>query len=60
LNFYQSENTTTYTASDICEGKANTWGPQAFIDPGYMHTILLENLQSSTTYYYRVGTDEYG
>jgi phosphodiesterase/alkaline phosphatase D-like protein len=44
----------------MCEGKANTWGPRTFIDPGYMHTILLENLHPSTTYYYRVGTDEHG
>ncbi|CAF4698431.1 unnamed protein product, partial [Rotaria magnacalcarata] len=50
LNFRQSGTTTTYTASDMCEGKANTWGPQAFIDTGYMHTILLEDLRSSTTY----------
>ncbi|CAF3410254.1 unnamed protein product [Rotaria socialis] len=44
----------------MCEGKANTWGPQAFIEPGYMHTILLEDLRPSTTYFYRVGTDEHG
>jgi hypothetical protein len=60
LNYRRNGTTTTYTASDMCEGKANTWGPQTFIDPGYMHTILLENLQPSTTYYYRVGTDEHG
>jgi hypothetical protein len=44
----------------MCKGKANTWGPQTFIDPGYMHTILLENLPPSTIYYYHVGTDEHG
>jgi hypothetical protein len=60
LNFHQNGTTTTYTASDMCEGKATTWGPQTFIDPGYMHTILMEDLRPSTTYYYRVGTDEHG
>ncbi|CAF3389336.1 unnamed protein product [Rotaria sp. Silwood1] len=60
LNFHQSGTTITYTASDMCEGKANIWGPQGFIDPGYMHTILLEDLRPSTTYFYRVGTDEHG
>ncbi|UJR34922.1 hypothetical protein I4U23_027700 [Adineta vaga] len=60
LNFQQSGTTTTYTASDMCEGKANIWGPQTFIHPGYMHTILLNNLRPSTKYYYRVGTDQHG
>ena len=60
LSFRQSGTTTTYTASDMCEGKAVIWGPQGFIDPGYMHTILLEDLRPSTMYYYRVGTDEHG
>ncbi len=60
LNFRQNGTTTTYTASDMCEGKANIWGPQNFIDPGYMHTMLLEDLRPSTRYYYRVGTDEHG
>jgi hypothetical protein len=41
LNFRQNGTTTTYTASDMCEGIANTWGPHTFIDPGYMHTVLL-------------------
>ena len=44
----------------MCEGKAIIWGPQNFIDPGFMHTILLTNLQPSTTYFYRVGSDEDG
>ncbi|CAF1042516.1 unnamed protein product [Rotaria sordida] len=60
LNLCQNGTTTTYTASDMCEGKANIWGPQTFIHPGYMHTILLENLHPSTTYFYRVGTDQHG
>ncbi|CAF3702659.1 unnamed protein product [Rotaria sp. Silwood1] len=60
LNFHKIGRTTTYTASDMCEGKANEWHPRRFIDPGYMHTILLEDLRSSTKYYYRVGTDQHG
>jgi hypothetical protein len=52
--------TITYTAPDMCEGPATVWGPQNFIDPGFMHTILLNDLHSSTTYFYRVGTDEDG
>ncbi|CAF1079501.1 unnamed protein product [Rotaria sordida] len=60
LEFYQNGTTTTYTASDMCEEKATLWGPQKFIDPGYMHTILLEDLRPSTTYFYRVGNNEYG
>jgi hypothetical protein len=60
LNFNKSGTTITYTASDMCEDKANVWGPQTFIDPGYMHTILLEDVRPSTTYFYRVGTDQHG
>ena len=60
LNFRQNGTSTTYTASDMCEDKATKWGPQTFIDPGYMHTILLENLLPSTQYFYRVGTDQHG
>jgi hypothetical protein len=60
LSFQKSGTTTTYTASDMCEGKANISGPQHFIDPGYMHTMLLEDLRPSTTYFYRVGTNEHG
>ena len=60
LQFHQNGTSTTYTASDMCEEKATKWGPQTFIDPGYMHTILLENLLPSTEYFYRVGTDQHG
>ena len=60
LSFTKAGTTTTYTASDMCEGKATKVGPQTFIDPGYMHTILLEGLRPSTMYFYRVGTDEHG
>ncbi|CAF1604347.1 unnamed protein product [Rotaria magnacalcarata] len=45
LNFQQNGTITTYTASYMCEEKATIWGPQPFIHPGYMHTILLENLR---------------
>jgi hypothetical protein len=60
LAFHQSGTTTTYKASDMCEGIANIVAPQYFIDPGYMHTMLLKDLRPSTTYYYRVGTDGHG
>ncbi len=52
--------TLTYRASDMCEGGATISGPQNFIDPGFMHTILLNDLHPSTTFFYRVGTDEDG
>ena len=60
LTMVQTGTTTTYKASDMCEAKATIVGPQNFIDPGFMHTMLLADLRPSTTYYYRVGTDEHG
>jgi hypothetical protein len=43
----------------MCERKANITGPQSFIDPGYMQSIILKDLRLSTTYFYRVGTNEH-
>ena len=60
LTFQQNGTSTTYKASDMCEGKANITGPQNFIDPGYMHTVVMEDLRPSMRYYYRVGTNEHG
>ena len=60
LTMVQTGSSITYQASDMCEGKATIIGPQNFIDPGFMHTMLLKDLRPSTTYYYRVGTDEHG
>jgi len=60
LEWQMNGTTLTYTASDMCEGTAIIWGPKNFIDPGFMHTILINNLQPSTTYFYRVGSDEDG
>ena len=60
LSMQVNGTTVTYKASDMCQEKANTTGPQAFIDPGYMHTMLLTGLRLGTTYYYRVGSDQHG
>ena len=60
LNFVVNGESTTYKASDMCEGKANTISPQSYIDPGYIHTMLLSDLRPSTTYFYRVGNDQDG
>jgi hypothetical protein len=43
LDSHVSGASITYKASDMCEGNANVIGPQNFIDPGYMHTILLND-----------------
>jgi phosphodiesterase/alkaline phosphatase D-like protein len=60
LNFQVSGTTITYKASDMCESPANITGPRTFIDPGYMHRMLLNDLRPSIIYYYRVGSNEHG
>lgn len=60
LNLIVNGTSDRYEASDMCEGKANQMGPQTYIDVGYLHRIILENLTSSTMYYYRVGNDRDG
>ena len=45
----------TYHAADMCSAPANQSGQQLFIDPGYMHRVLLRGLLPDTDYYYRFG-----
>jgi hypothetical protein len=49
LNLVCKGKSQTYTANDFCslQGK--------FIDPGYIHDVLLTNLQPSKVYYYSCG-----
>lgn len=44
----------------MCEDKATKWDPQVFIDPSYMHVILLKDVLQSTQYFCHVEIDQYG
>ncbi|KAL5482027.1 hypothetical protein EMCRGX_G022307 [Ephydatia muelleri] len=44
----------TYNYTDMCGPPANT--PRAFVDPGYLHDVLLTDLVPGTKYYYRFGS----
>eukprot|EP00730_Choanoeca_flexa_P015567 TRINITY_DN7178_c0_g1_i1.p1 TRINITY_DN7178_c0_g1~~TRINITY_DN7178_c0_g1_i1.p1 ORF type:complete len:681 (+),score=128.81 TRINITY_DN7178_c0_g1_i1:193-2235(+) len=44
--------TWTYAAADMCGPPANTTG---FVDPGYMHSVILTGLKPKTKYSYKVG-----
>lgn len=44
----------TYTAADMCAEPANDIN--AFVDPGYIHDVLLTNLLPGTRYYYSYGS----
>mmetsp|Transcript_63507 Transcript_63507/g.160212 ORF Transcript_63507/g.160212 Transcript_63507/m.160212 type:complete len:630 (-) Transcript_63507:223-2112(-) len=46
-----------YEASDMCSQPANIASPQHYIDVGYFHSVLLEDLPPDTTIYYRYGQD---
>ena len=41
----------TYKASDLCSVHG------MFIDPGYIHDVLLTDLEPSSTYYYSCGVE---
>eukprot|EP00045_Choanoeca_perplexa_P008355 m.77324 g.77324 ORF g.77324 m.77324 type:complete len:690 (-) comp14462_c0_seq1:72-2141(-) len=41
----------TYAASDMCGPPANTTG---FVDPGYMHSVIVAALKPKTRYYYLI------
>ena len=60
LSLHADGESESYVASDMCEGQANLVGPQSYIHPGYLHTILLRDLRPSTIYFYQVGTAEQG
>ena len=44
----------TYTAADMCNAPAND--VNNFVDPGYIHDVLLNNLIPGTRYYYSYGS----
>jgi hypothetical protein len=46
---------TTYSAQDLCGAPANSTEPGYFTSPGYLHTVVLDQLQPNTLYHYQVG-----
>ncbi|KAL7473161.1 hypothetical protein ACHAXS_013556 [Conticribra weissflogii] len=46
---------TTYTASDMCQEPATSTEPGCFISPGQLHTVKVTGLDPNTDYLYRVG-----
>ena len=45
----------TYKASDMCARPASD--PRNFVDPGFLHDVLLTNLIPNTTIYYQYGSE---
>ena len=45
----------TYTADDMCAAPANS---AQFVDPGFIHDVLLTNLEPGTRYYYSYGSEK--
>ena len=56
LNMKSEGHWTTYKASDMCADPANL--DINFIDPGYLHDVLLTDLKPRTTYFYKFGSSE--
>jgi hypothetical protein len=46
----------TYKASDMCYAPATWVGQNFYIDPGLMHSAVLDGLTPATAYAYRVGS----
>ena len=55
LNWTATGVSRTYTASDMCGSPANE--SINFIDPGFLHDVLLTGLHPSTLYYYQYGSE---
>ncbi|TYZ63452.1 hypothetical protein PybrP1_007311 [[Pythium] brassicae (nom. inval.)] len=51
---------TTYSARDMCHAPANVTGQTWFRDPGYMHKVILTQLQPGARYFYQFGSDAAG
>ena len=45
-------NSTTYKASDLCHAPATQISAKFFRDPGFIHDVLLTNLQPRTQHRY--------
>ena len=46
----------TYSASDMCGSPANR--SDVFVDPGFLHDVVISELLPSTSYYYQYGSDD--
>ena len=46
---------TTYTNTDMCQEPANSTDPGKFVDPGFLHAVIVPQLKLDTDYTYRVG-----
>mmetsp|Transcript_20846 Transcript_20846/g.25810 ORF Transcript_20846/g.25810 Transcript_20846/m.25810 type:complete len:433 (+) Transcript_20846:5-1303(+) len=55
LNKFQIGTSDTYKASDMCQSPANLMEAGKFTDPGMLHTVILDNLDPDTRYWYKVG-----
>lgn len=49
--------TNTYSAEDLCQAPANVTGPGQFQNPGFLHTVLLTDLELNQKYSYKVGLE---
>jgi hypothetical protein len=45
----------TYASADMCHAPANETNQQSFIDPGWIHSVLLTHLLPDTDYYFSFG-----
>ena len=49
----------SYDTSTFCGGLASIISPTQFRDPGVIYTVIADQLEADTTYFYVFGHDEY-
>ncbi|KAH7415902.1 hypothetical protein KP509_14G065200 [Ceratopteris richardii] len=57
---FSQSTVTTFQKSDMCNGMLSSAADVGWHDPGFIHTAILTELEPSTSYTYKYGSDKVG